>query len=122
MRLAQPNADLEREAARSLLKYVEQLLAASLRTEGRGPRTESLDYSHSVLSPQSSVLTESLSERELEVLRLIAGGAANQAIATALTISIGTVKSHINHILGKLGAHNRTEAVAHARALGLIAS
>ena len=65
---------------------------------------------------------EPLSDRELEVLRLIAGGASNQAIATTLMISIGTVKSHINHILGKLESRNRTEAVARARALGLIAS
>lgn len=63
---------------------------------------------------------EQLSERELEVLRLIADGASNQAIAAALVISLGTVKSHINHILGKLAARNRTEAVAHARAHGLL--
>jgi DNA-binding CsgD family transcriptional regulator len=56
-----------------------------------------------------------LSERELEVLRLIAGGASNHAIAAALVISLGTVKSHINHILGKLAASNRTEAIARAR-------
>ena len=63
---------------------------------------------------------ESLSQRELEVLRLIAGGASNQAIGAALVISLGTVKSHINHILGKLGARNRTEAVARARDLDLL--
>jgi LuxR family maltose regulon positive regulatory protein len=63
---------------------------------------------------------ESLSERELEVLHLIAQGATNQEIAKQLVITVGTVKSHINHILGKLNAHNRTEAVAHARGLGLI--
>jgi LuxR family maltose regulon positive regulatory protein len=61
-------------------------------------------------------LVEQLSERELEVLRLIADGASNQAIAAALVISIGTVKSHINHILGKLAACNRTQAVSRARA------
>jgi LuxR family maltose regulon positive regulatory protein len=63
-----------------------------------------------------------LSNRELEVLRLIASGASNQAIAELLVISIGTVKSHINHILGKLAARNRTEAVARARELGLLVS
>ena len=71
--------------------------------------------------PSQPQLVEPLSERELEVLRLIAQGASNQAIAGALVISIGTVKSHINHILGKLGAANRTEAVSRARALGLLA-
>jgi len=63
---------------------------------------------------------ERLSERELEVLRLMARGASNQAIADQLVITVGTVKSHINHILGKLEARNRTEAVARARAWGLL--
>jgi len=63
---------------------------------------------------------QSLSGRELEVLQLIAHGATNQEIAERLVITVGTVKSHINHILGKLDAHNRTEAVACARSLGLL--
>jgi LuxR family maltose regulon positive regulatory protein len=63
---------------------------------------------------------ERLSERELEVLRLMARGASNQAIAEQLVITVGTVKSHINHILGKLEARNRTEAVARARVWGLL--
>jgi LuxR family maltose regulon positive regulatory protein len=63
---------------------------------------------------------ERLSERELEVLRLIAQGATNHEIAGQLVITVGTVKSHINHILGKLDSHNRTEAVARARGLGLL--
>jgi LuxR family maltose regulon positive regulatory protein len=65
-------------------------------------------------------LVEPLSERELDVLRLMATGATNQAIAGTLVITVGTVKSHINHILGKLGARNRTEAVARAREYRLI--
>ena len=63
---------------------------------------------------------ERLSERELEVLRLMARGASNQTIADQLVITVGTVKSHINHILGKLEARNRTEAVARARARGVL--
>jgi LuxR family maltose regulon positive regulatory protein len=63
---------------------------------------------------------EPLSERELQVLRLLACGATNRDIAEEFVISVGTVKSHINHILGKLEAHNRTEAVARARAAGLL--
>ncbi len=70
--------------------------------------------------PSPPLLVEALSERELEVLRLIAAGASNQAVAHTLVISLGTVKSHINHILGKLAASNRTEAVAHARNLGIL--
>ena len=63
---------------------------------------------------------EQLSERELEIVRLIAGGATNQEIAEQLVITVGTVKSHINHILRKLDARNRTEAVARVRGLGLL--
>jgi LuxR family maltose regulon positive regulatory protein len=63
---------------------------------------------------------ERLSEREIEVLRLMARGASNLVIAEQLVITVGTVKSHINHILGKLAAHNRTEAVARGRELGLL--
>jgi LuxR family maltose regulon positive regulatory protein len=72
----------------------------------------------SAFTPQT--LIAPLSARELEVLRLMAEGNSNQAIAAALVISLGTVKSHINRILGKLSARNRTEAVAHARSLGLL--
>jgi LuxR family maltose regulon positive regulatory protein len=63
---------------------------------------------------------EHLSQREREVLCLMAEGASNQLIAEQLVITVGTVKSHINHILMKLEASNRTEAVARARQLGLL--
>jgi LuxR family maltose regulon positive regulatory protein len=63
---------------------------------------------------------EAVTERELDVLRLLAQGATNQEIVDALVISIGTVKSHINHIMTKLDARNRTEAVAKARSLGIL--
>ena len=74
----------------------------------------------SVAGPVILESGERLSERELEVLRLMAGGASNQTIADQLVITVGTVKSHINHILGKLEARNRTEAVARARERGLL--
>jgi LuxR family transcriptional regulator, maltose regulon positive regulatory protein len=61
---------------------------------------------------------EPLSQREMEVLHLIALGASNQDIAEKLVLTVGTVKSHINHLLRKLEARNRTEAVARARQLG----
>lgn len=63
---------------------------------------------------------EVLTERELEVLELVAQGATNQDIADTLVISRGTVKSHINHIMSKLDAQNRTEAVAKAQNLGIL--
>jgi len=65
-------------------------------------------------------LAEPLSERELEVLDLIAQGLTNRQIADRLYIAVGTVKRHINNIYGKLQVHHRTEAVARARALGLL--
>jgi LuxR family maltose regulon positive regulatory protein len=63
---------------------------------------------------------ESLTVREVEVLRLIAEGASNRAIAEQLVISERTVKSHITHILGKLGVSSRTQAAARARELHLV--
>ena len=66
-------------------------------------------------------LVEALTERELEVLGMLAAGRSNQAVATELVVTIDTVKKHVSHILDKLGTANRTEAVARARELGLIA-
>jgi ATP/maltotriose-dependent transcriptional regulator MalT len=63
---------------------------------------------------------EALSERELEVLRLVAAGLPNQQIADRLIVSVGTVKSHLHNIIGKLGAGNRTQAVHRARELRLL--
>jgi LuxR family maltose regulon positive regulatory protein len=65
-------------------------------------------------------LIDPLSERELEVLQLIARGDANQEIADQLVITLDTVKRHVTHIFEKLGVHNRVQAVARARALGLL--
>ena len=60
---------------------------------------------------------EELSERELEVLRLLVSGASNKAIAVQLNLSENTVKSHLSHIFGKLNALNRTQAVDRASSL-----
>jgi LuxR family maltose regulon positive regulatory protein len=54
------------------------------------------------------------------VLRLVASGRSNQHIARDLFVTLDTVKKHMTHVLGKLGAANRTEAAARARQLGLI--
>ena len=69
---------------------------------------------------QPSTLIEPLTERELEILRLIAVGHSNREIAEILTISIGTVKTHSHNIYGKLDASNRTEASARAHDLNLV--
>ena len=65
-------------------------------------------------------LVEQLTSRELGVLGMLAAGKPNQAIADQLVVTLDTVKKHVSHLLGKLGAANRTEAVIRARELGLI--
>lgn len=69
---------------------------------------------------EQTSLIEPLTPREREVLQLIAAGRSNQAIASELFLSVGSVKTHSSHLYGKLGVRGRTEAVARARALGLI--
>ena len=64
-------------------------------------------------------LIDPLTSRELEVLQMLAAGKSNQAIAGELVVTLNTVKKHVSHLLGKLGAANRTEAVTRARELGL---
>lgn len=65
-------------------------------------------------------LTEPLSEREREILRLLSGGYSNKEIARALDLAEGTVKNHVSAILGKLGVRDRTRAVLKAVELQLI--
>ena len=61
-----------------------------------------------------------MSERELEVLRLLATGRSNAEMAAELFVEQSTVKTHLIHLYSKLGVHSRTKAVARARALGLL--
>ena len=65
-------------------------------------------------------LVEQLTAREQEILVLLAAGTPNPRIAEELVVSLDTVKKHVSHLLGKLGAANHTEAVTRARQLGLI--
>ena len=73
-----------------------------------------------VPATSSEVLPEPLSEREVELLRLIASGLSNKEIAESLFITEGTVKNHITHILGKLNVRDRTQAALRAKELGLL--
>jgi LuxR family maltose regulon positive regulatory protein len=66
------------------------------------------------------LLPEPLTERELEVLQLVAAGASNKDIAGQLFIAVTTVKKHVGNILVKLDTTNRVEAIARARDLGLL--
>ncbi len=71
-------------------------------------------------SQAAQQLLEPLTLRELEVLHLLAQGASNQEIARQLVVSLATAKKHVASILSKLGAENRTQAIAHARSLSLL--
>ncbi|MEZ4869435.1 MAG: response regulator transcription factor [Caldilineaceae bacterium] len=71
-------------------------------------------------APPSPALAEPLSERELEVLRLVATGATNRAIAETLFLAEGTVRNHLTNILGKLGVSDRTQAAVKAKEFGLV--
>jgi LuxR family maltose regulon positive regulatory protein len=117
-----PMAVLLQEAlARGMLSgYVEKLLAAFPRAEGRGLRTESLEPTRSVLSPQSSALVEPLSQRELDVLRLFNTELSGPEIARELVIGLSTVRTYTKSIYGKLNVNSRRAAVKRATELGLI--
>jgi len=71
-------------------------------------------------SPAMDALVEPLTEREMDVLRLIVAGLSNAEIAEELVVAVSTVKSHVNHIYGKLSVENRIQAAKRARTLGLI--
>ncbi|MCA9969532.1 MAG: response regulator transcription factor, partial [Anaerolineales bacterium] len=67
-----------------------------------------------------AMLLDPLTDRELEVLQLIAQGRTNRQIADALSVVVGTVKAHNNRIYSKLDVSSRTQAIARGRELGLI--
>jgi LuxR family maltose regulon positive regulatory protein len=92
-------------------EYVGQLLLATLGKDAV-PSTGARG--------RAGLLVEPMSGREVEVLRLLASGISNQEIAARLFVSLDTVKTHLKHIYGKLGVHNRARAVAKAAELDLI--
>ena len=91
-----------------LKEYVRKLLSAFGR------------QSNAHLPPPSQPLIDPLSDRELEVLRLVAQGLSNDEISKRLFLSVSTVKGHNLRIFGKLQVKSRTEAVARARELDLL--
>jgi LuxR family maltose regulon positive regulatory protein len=97
------------------LEYTRQLLAAF-------PISEPEQDGPPVIQTPGADLIEPLSERELEVLQLIAEGLTNPEIASRLFLSPYTVKTHARNIYSKLGVHNRTQAVTRAKALRIMPS
>jgi len=108
-----PMDELLRQAAvRGIrLDYVRKLLAALDSEPAAKQRTSRL---------AASSLAEPLSERELEVLRLLATHLSSVEIARELVVSVNTARSHIKNIYGKLDVHTRTDAVRRAEELGLL--
>jgi LuxR family maltose regulon positive regulatory protein len=96
---------LPRLADDALIAYATRLLAA---------------FPPAVNAPAPVVAAEALSARELEVLRLVARGLSDRAVAAQLVVVTGTVKRHLSNIYAKLGVGSRTQALARARALGLL--
>jgi len=92
--------------------YLAALLRASRPVSAAPPPARAV--------PTSPGLVEQLTARELEILAFLAEGAPNPRIAEELVVTVDTVKKHVSHVLGKLGAANRTEAVTRAHQLGLI--
>jgi DNA-binding CsgD family transcriptional regulator len=101
--------DLERSSVRRTGDLEPPSVLAEPESEGAPPRPG-----------EPRRLDEPLSERELEVLGLIASGRTNSEVARDLFISVGTVKSHTGNIFRKLGANNRAEAVSRAGDLNLL--
>jgi LuxR family maltose regulon positive regulatory protein len=95
-------------SAQATLARIKPLLAAGATSSQSSP--------HRTIAAS----VETLTTREIEVLRLVALGRSNSQIAAELFVTVGTVKSHLHTVAGKLGAANRVEAVARGRELGLL--
>jgi LuxR family maltose regulon positive regulatory protein len=118
-----PMRDLLREAAARgiAVNYVGKLLSAlDEKTEVHRPGAEKRDVSPGAIHRPSPVLVEPLSERELQVLRLLAAGLSNQEIAEQLYLSVNTIKSHTRNIYGKLDVRSRLQAANRAEELQLL--
>ena len=98
-----------------MAQYARRVLAAF-------PAAESKQADLPETQDSNSRLIEPLSERERQVLQLIAQGLTNPEIAAKLYLSLNTIKVHTRNIYGKLDAHSRTQAVARARAFGVLPS
>jgi LuxR family maltose regulon positive regulatory protein len=91
------------------------------RLLGAAPTEPAAAAPTAIRTARGTVLVEALTEREREVLVLLTQGQSNREIADRLVVTLDTVKKHLTHIFGKLGAASRTQAIARARELHLLA-
>ncbi|RIK41987.1 MAG: hypothetical protein DCC55_10265 [Chloroflexi bacterium] len=118
-----PPAQMAVARARGESMNLTTAIAATLATLAVQPAASANGKANlRVPAPAAQPLIEPLTSRELEVLGLVAQGLSNQQIADELILSVGTVKFYTGQIYGKLGVNSRTQAVAQARALQLLAS
>jgi LuxR family maltose regulon positive regulatory protein len=112
---------------RSFVEAGERIIPLLRQAAGRGVYPDTVARILDVMTSSTelpgkgfSSLVEPLSDRELEVLRLIVAGMSNREIAAELVISPGTAKTHVHNLCGKLGVRNRTEAAMRAKEMGLV--
>jgi ATP/maltotriose-dependent transcriptional regulator MalT len=103
-----------------MARLLRRMLTRSSASEYVRRLLEALGETVTIEMPAVSNLIDPLSQRELEVLRLIVEGATNKEIAGELVLTVNTVKRHISNIFGKLHVSNRAQAIAQARELNLI--
>jgi LuxR family maltose regulon positive regulatory protein len=121
-----PMAQLLLEAAAQgvMPAYISKLLDVFKAEQRKSEESASLSSPQPLIQPElrpaKTMLVEPLSQRELEVLQLIAQGLSNREISERLFLAVDTIKGHNRNIFGKLQVQRRTEAVARARELGLI--
>ncbi|HEY7123222.1 MAG TPA: response regulator transcription factor [Ktedonobacterales bacterium] len=99
---------------------VARRVVASLAGQASADSRQPASFQATSNTAASTIKPGLLTEREIEVLRLIAQGATNREIAERLVISEGTVKNHISNILGRLGLRDRTQAAIYARERGWV--
>lgn len=108
------------DAGTALLPHLQEAARRGIEVDYVGKILAAMQKRPKMILIDQTSLVEPLSERELEVLRLVADGLSNREIARKLFISTGTAKTHVHNIIGKLGVRNRTEAAARAIELGLV--
>ena len=107
------------DAGKKIIPLLHEAALRGIKSEYVGQILAAFRVEHRQELPGMTKLAEPLSEREIEVLRLVTAGLSNREIARKLFISPGTAKTHIHNLCGKLGVRNRIEAAVRAKELGL---